>query len=83
MTRWDLLQKAKEVLEGKYGNGPSRRYILGKDYEAVQEVVDVIIKNEDRINKEIEKRKEEIRKLEEQLAQEELNEKYKDKVNQE
>ena len=74
MTRWDLLQKAKEVLEGKYGNGPNRRYILGKDYEAVQEVVDVIIKNEDRINKEIEKRKEEIRELEKQLEE-------KDKVN--
>ena len=76
MTRWDLLQKAKEVLEGKYGNGHTRRYILGEDYKAVQAVVDVIIKNEDRINKEIEKRKQEIRELEKQLEE-------KDKVNQE
>ena len=76
MTRWDLLQKAKEVLEGKYGNGNTRRYILGEDYKAVQAVVDVIIKNEDRINKEIEKRKQEIRELEKQLEE-------KDKVNQE
>ena len=64
MTRWEILEKAKEVLEGKYGNGDFRKLILGENYKPVQKVVDEIIKGEDHISKEIEKHKEEIRKLE-------------------
>ena len=57
MTRWEILEKAREVFEGKslsYGT-----------YEQVREIVDAIVELEDPISKEIEKRKEEIRRLEE------------------
>lgn len=64
MTRWEILEKAKEVLEGKYGDGDFRKWRLGENYEPVQKVVDAIIEGEDHISKEIEKHKEEIRKLE-------------------
>lgn len=64
MTRWEILEKAKEVLEGKYGNGVLREIMLEEDYKPVQRVVDAIIKGEDHISKEIEKHKEELRKLE-------------------
>lgn len=64
MTRWEILEKAKEVLEGKYGNANLREWRLGENYKPVQKVVDAIIEGEDHISKEIEKRKEEIRKLE-------------------
>lgn len=66
MTRWEILEKAKEVLEGKYGNGDIRRIRLKGDYLPVQAVVDAILKNEDHKSKEIEKHKEAIRKLEEE-----------------
>lgn len=66
MTRWEILEKAKEVLEGKYGNGDIRRIRLKEDYFPVQTVVDAILKNEDYKSKEIEKHKEAIRKLEEE-----------------
>lgn len=65
MTRWEILEKAKEVLEGKYGNGDIRRIRLKEKYKPVQAVVDAIIRGEDHISKEIERHKEEIRKLEE------------------
>ena len=64
MTRWEILEKAKEVLEGKYGNADYRRLRLGENYKPIQKVVDAIIEEEDHISKEIEKHKEEIRKLE-------------------
>lgn len=64
MTRWEILEKAKEVLEGKYGNGVLREVMLEENYKPVQRVVDAIIKGEDHISKEIEKHKEEIRRLE-------------------
>ena len=66
MTRWELLKKAREVLEGKYGNGDIRRIRLKEDYRPVQAVVNVILDNEDYKSKEIEKHKEAIRKLEEE-----------------
>lgn len=64
MTRWEILEIAKEVLEGKYGNADFRRLMLGENYKPVQKVVDAILEGEDHISKEIEKHKEEIRKLE-------------------
>lgn len=64
MTRWEILEKAKEVLEGKHGNAGFREWKLGVDYKPVQKVVDAILAGEDHISKEIEKHKEEIRKLE-------------------
>lgn len=66
MTRWELLKKAREVLEGKYGNGDIRRMRLKEDYRPVQAVVNAILDNEDYKSKEIEKHKEAIRKLEEE-----------------
>ena len=64
MTRWELLEKAREVLEGKCGNGRERACYLDADYKPVQKVVDAILDGEDHISKEIEKRQEEIRRLE-------------------
>lgn len=71
MTRWEILEKAKEVLEGKYGNADYRRLRFGENYKPVQKVVDAIIEGEDHISKEIEKHKEEIRKLELEKKKEE------------
>lgn len=64
MTRWEILEIAKEVLEGKYGNGGLREVMLASDYKPIQKVVDAILEGEDHISKEIEKHKEEIRELE-------------------
>lgn len=64
MTRWEILEKAKEVLEGEHGDGDFRKWKLKEDYKPIQKVVDAIIEGEDHISKEIEKHKEEIRKLE-------------------
>lgn len=77
MTRWEILDKAKEVLEGKHGNASIRKLSLGTEYKAVQRVVDAIIEGEDYISKEIEKHKEEIRKLEKDKAREEAKRKEK------
>jgi hypothetical protein len=71
MTRWEILEKAKEVLEGKYGNGSLREVMLARDYKPIQKVVDAILEGEDHISKEIEKHKEEIRKLELEKREEE------------
>lgn len=57
MTRWEIIEKAKEVLEGKYGNGDIRRIRLKENYRPVQAVVNAILKNEDYKSKEIEKHK--------------------------
>ena len=70
MTRWELLEEAKKVLWGKYGNGSLRRTILGVNYKAIQNVVDCVLKNEDHISKEIEKKKVEIAELEAQKEKE-------------
>lgn len=56
MTRWEILEKVKEVLEGK---------VISYDiYRQVRDIIDAIVEREDPISKEIEKHKEEIRKLE-------------------
>lgn len=73
MTRWEILEKAREVLEGKCGNGREREWYLGANYKPVQKVVDAILDGEDYISKEIEKHKEEIRRLEEERKQENEN----------
>ena len=72
MTRWEILKKAKEVLEGKCGDGRERRWFLGENYKPVQRVVDAILDGDDYISKEIEKRQEEIRRLEEERKREEI-----------
>ena len=64
MTRWEILKKAKEVLEGKCGDGRERRWVLGENYKPIQRVVNAILEGEDYISKEIEKRQQEIRRLE-------------------
>lgn len=71
MTRWEILEKAKEVLEGKHGDGDFRKWKLKENYKPIQKVVDAIIEGEDHISKEIEKHKEEIRKLESTRKKEE------------
>lgn len=71
MTRWEILEKAKEVLEGKYGDGSLREVMLASKYKPIQKVVDAIIEGEDHLSKEIEKHKEEIRKLEKMRKKEE------------
>lgn len=70
MTRWEILRRAEEVLKGEYGSGRERELCLGADYKPVQKVVDAILKGEDYISKEIEKRQEEIRRLEEERKRE-------------
>lgn len=71
MTRWEILEKAREVLEGKCGDGNERRCVLGENYKPVQRVVNAILDGEDYISKEIEKRQEEIRRLEKERKREE------------
>lgn len=71
MTRWEILEKAKEILEGKCGEGRDRRWILGENYKPVQRVVNAILDGEDYISKEIEKHQEEIRRLEKERKREE------------
>jgi len=63
MTRWEILEKAREVFEGKC--------LPYETYKQVREVVDAIVKLEDPISKEIEGHKEEIRKLEAMREKEE------------
>ena len=70
MTRWEILRRAEEVLKGKYGNGEDRQWYLKEEYKPVQKVVDAILDGEDYISKEIEKHKEEIRRLEKERKQE-------------
>lgn len=63
MTRWEIIEKVREVFEGKC--------LPYETYKQVREVVDAIVKLEDPISKEIEKHKEEIRKLEVMRREEE------------
>ena len=59
MSRWELLRLACETLQGKYGNGREREILL-PNYEAVQEIVNCILKHEDRESYETERSKENI-----------------------
>ena len=63
MTRWEILEKTREVLEGKC--------ISYETFKQIRGIVDSIIELEDPISKEIENHKEEIRKLEEIRKKEE------------
>lgn len=63
MTRWEILEKTREVLEGKC--------IPYETYKQIRGIADSIIELEDPISKEIENHKEEIRKLEEMRREEE------------
>ena len=63
MTRWEILEKTREVLEGKC--------IPYETYKKIRVIVDSIVELEDPISKEIEKHKEEIRKLEVMRREEE------------
>lgn len=57
MTRWEILENTREVLEGKC--------IPYETFKQIRGIVDSIVELEDPISKEIENHKEEIRKLEE------------------
>ena len=59
MTRWELIKLAIEVLQGKYGNGREREQRL-PNYEAVQEIVNCILKWESKESYETECSKENI-----------------------
>lgn len=61
MSRWELLELAKQTMEGKFGNGEKRRALLGGRYEAVQSVVDYVLKYEDRESYEAEKMEDRVR----------------------
>ncbi len=63
MTRWEILEKTREVLEGKC--------IPYETYKQIRGIVDSTIELEDPISKEIENHQEEIRKLEEIRKKEE------------
>ena len=60
MTRWELIKLAIETLQGKWGNGEERKQRLPA-YEAVQEIVNCILKWESKESYETECSKENIR----------------------
>lgn len=60
MSRWELLRLACETLQGKYGNGREREMFL-PNYEAVQDIVNCILKHEDKDSYETECSKDNIR----------------------
>ena len=60
MTRWELIKLVVETLQGKYGNGDERKQRLPA-YEAVQEIVNCILKWESKESYETECSKENIR----------------------
>lgn len=59
MGRWELLRLACETLQGKYGNGRERERLL-PNYEAVQEIIDCILRYESKESYETECSKENI-----------------------
>lgn len=61
MSRWELLELAKQTMEGKFGNGEKRRALLGGRYKAVQSVVDYILKLEDEDSYRAEKMRDKVR----------------------
>lgn len=48
MNRFELIALAFMVMKGHFGNGDERRKMLGKNYEKVQKIVDVIIEQENK-----------------------------------
>ena len=61
MSRWELLELAKQTMEGKFGNGEKRRAMLGGRYKVVQSVVDYVLKLEDKESYEAEKMEDRVR----------------------
>lgn len=61
MSRWELLELAKQTMEGKFGNGKKRRALLGGRYEAVQSIVDYILKLEDERHRKAEEMEDRVR----------------------
>ncbi len=61
MSRWELLELAKQTMEGKFGNGEKRRALLGGRYKAVQSVVDYILKLEDEHHRKAEEVEDRVR----------------------
>lgn len=61
MSRWELLELAKQTMEGKFGNGEKRRALLGGRYEAVQGVVDYILRLEDERHRKAEEMEDRVR----------------------
>jgi len=60
MTRWELIKLVCETLQGKYGNGRERERLL-PNYEAVQEIINCILRHESKESYETECSKENIR----------------------
>ena len=69
MSRWELLRLVCDTLQGKYGNGREREIRL-PNYEAVQEIVNCILKHEDKESFETECSKENIRAVLEAIKRE-------------
>lgn len=46
MNRFELLAMAYMVMKGYFGNGEERRQKLGRHYDSVQRVVNVVIEGE-------------------------------------
>lgn len=61
MSRWELLELAKQTMEGKFGNGEKRRALLGGRYKAVQSVVEHILKLEDERHRKAEEIEDRVR----------------------
>lgn len=61
MSRWELLKLAKQTMEGKFGNGEKRRALLGGRYDAVQSIVDYILKLEDKRYRKAEEMEDRVR----------------------
>lgn len=61
MSRWELLELAKQTMEGKFGNGEKRRALLGGRYEEVQSIVDYILRLEDKESYEAERMEDRVR----------------------
>ena len=69
MSRWELLRLVCDTLQGKYGNGREREMRL-PNYEAVQKIVNCILKYEDKESFETECSKENIRAVLEAIKRE-------------
>lgn len=63
MTRWELLSAAGRVMAGEYGNADKRKRKLGKNYGAIQTIVDTILEFEDSNSRRIAQLEDEIKKL--------------------
>lgn len=46
MNRFELLAMAFMVMKGHFGNGDERKKMLGRNYDSIQRIVDVVIEEE-------------------------------------